>query len=162
MLGGPGQKAGSSWPWPAPPGKLQSLCTQWKATDYIGAPANHSTSDRLKGWTQWAPEPCWRKSCFVEWAPTQLSLQSSQRLVVSGHSQSLQLTCWGVKSFLLTCQQKSRLSYKRRVYTANMVGSVPVVHSLGDCGGCATAPYRIPSTLSHSTKPVDITALPII
>ena len=25
-------------PWPEPPGKPQSLCTQWTARDHIGAP----------------------------------------------------------------------------------------------------------------------------
>ena len=47
-------------------------------------------------------------------APAQLILHRGQRLVVSGHSQSLQLTGLG-KSLRLICQQQSRLNHKRRV-----------------------------------------------
>ena len=55
-------------------------------------------------------------------APTQLILHGWQRLVVSGHSQSLELTGLG-KSLPLTCQQQSRLNYKRKVYSAHMKGA---------------------------------------
>ena len=54
-------------------------------------------------------------------APAQLILLGGQRLVVSGHSQSWQLTGLG-KSLLLICQQQPRLSYKRRVYSAHKRG----------------------------------------
>ena len=50
--------------------------------------------------------------------------------VVSGHSQSLQLTGLG-KFFPLSCQQPSRLNYKRRVYSAHRKGASQVP-SLGD------------------------------
>ena len=83
-------------------------------------------------------------------APAQLILHRGQRLVVSGHSQSLQLSGLG-KSFPLTCQQQSKLNYKRRVYSAHVDGT-PQVPILGDSGSCATGPYRTPTTLGHSTK----------
>ena len=51
-------------------------------------------------------------------APTQLILHGWWRLVVSGHSQSLQLTGLG-KSLPLSCQQQSRLNYKGRMYSAH-------------------------------------------
>ena len=51
-------------------------------------------------------------------APTHLILHRGWRLVVSGHNQSLPLTDLG-KSLPLTCQKKSRLNYKRRVYSAH-------------------------------------------
>ena len=54
-------------------------------------------------------------------APAQLILHRGQRLVVSGHSQSLQLTGLD-KSLPLICQQQPRLNYKRRVYSAHMKG----------------------------------------
>ena len=49
-------------------------------------------------------------------APVQLILHRGWRVVVSDHSQSLQLTGLGT-SLPLTCQQRSRLNYKRRVYS---------------------------------------------
>ena len=54
-------------------------------------------------------------------------------MVVSGHSQLLQLTGLG-KSLPLTCQQQPRLNYKRRVYSAHTKDTLQVP-SLGDCGG---------------------------
>ena len=51
-------------------------------------------------------------------ASAQLILHGGRRLVVSGHSQSLQPTGLG-KSLLLTCQQQSSLNYKRWVYSAH-------------------------------------------
>ena len=51
-------------------------------------------------------------------APTQLILHGGWRLVVSGHSQCLQLTSLG-KSYPLTYQQQSRLNYKRRLPSAH-------------------------------------------
>ena len=41
--------------------------------------------------------------------------------MVSGYSQSLQLTSLG-KPLPLTCQQQLRLNYKRRVYSAHTKG----------------------------------------
>ena len=52
-------------------------------------------------------------------APAQLILHAGQRLVVRGHSQSLQLTGLG-KSLPLICQQEPRLNYKRRVCSLHM------------------------------------------
>ena len=46
-------------------------------------------------------------------AHVQLTLHRGQKVVVSGHSQCLQLTGLG-KSLPLTCQQQSRLNYKKR------------------------------------------------
>ena len=83
-------------------------------------------------------------------APTQLILHGWQRLVVSGHSQSLELTGLG-KSLPLTCQQQPRLNYKRRVHGAHTKGT-PWVPTLGNRGGCATRPYRTPTTLGNTTK----------
>ena len=56
-------------------------------------------------------------------APAQLIFHRGQRLVVSGHSQSLKLT--GLyKSLPLTCQQQSRLNYERTVvYSAHTKGT---------------------------------------
>ena len=71
-------------------------------------------------------------------------------MVASCHIQSLQLTGLD-KSLPLICQQQPRLTYKRRVYSAQTKGT-PRVPSLGDWGGCATGPYRTPSTLGHTTK----------
>ena len=53
-------------------------------------------------------------------APAQLILHGGQRLVVSGHSQSLQLTDLS-KCLPLICQQQPRLNYKR-VYSTHMEG----------------------------------------
>ena len=69
-------------------------------------------------------------------APVQLILHGRQRLVVSGHSQSLQLTGLTI-SFPLICQKQPRLIYVRRVYSAHMKGA-PQVPSLDDRGDCAT------------------------
>ena len=52
-------------------------------------------------------------------APAELILHRGWNLVVSGHSQALQLTGLG-KPLPLTFQQQPRLNYKRRVYAANM------------------------------------------
>ena len=83
-------------------------------------------------------------------APAQLILHRVPRLVVGGHSHSLRLTGLD-KSLPLTCQQQSMLNYKKRVYSAHMKGT-PQIFSLGDKGGCATGPYRIPTVLGHTTK----------
>ena len=79
-----------------------------------------------------------------------LILHGGWRLVVNGHSQSLQLTGWD-KSLPLTCQQQSCLSNKRRVYSAHRKGT-PLIPSLVDRGGCSTGHYRIPTTLGPITK----------
>ena len=55
-------------------------------------------------------------------APAQVVLPGEWRFVVSGHSQSLQLTGLG-KSLPLICQQQPRLNYKRRVYSAHTKGA---------------------------------------
>ena len=83
-------------------------------------------------------------------APTWLILHRGLRLVVSGHSQCLQLTGLG-KSLPLMCQQQPRLSCKRRVYSAHTKGT-PQVLSLGDRGGCAAGLCRTPTALGHTTK----------
>ena len=105
--------------------KPQILHTQWSATDHIRAPPHHP-------------------------APAQLILHGGRRLVFSGHNHSWQLTGLS-KSFLITCQQQSRLNYKKSVYSAHTKGG-PRVLSLGNRGGCATGPERIPTTLGHTTK----------
>ena len=71
-------------------------------------------------------------------ARAQLIFHGGPRLMASGYSQSLQLTGLG-KSLLLTCQQQSRLNYKRRVYSTHTEGILQVF-SLGNKGGCATTP----------------------
>ena len=76
--------------------------------------------------------------------------QKRQIFVVSGHSQSLQVTDL-YKSFPLICQQQPRLNYKRRVYSAHTKGA-PRVPSSCNKGGCATGPYRTSATLGHTTK----------
>ena len=83
-------------------------------------------------------------------APAQLILHGGWRLVVSGHSQSLQLTGLG-KSLPLICQQLPSLNYKRRVCSAHTKGA-PRTPSLGDREGCATDPYRTP-TILEATLP---------
>ena len=83
-------------------------------------------------------------------APAQVILHRGHRLVVSGHSQSLQVTGLG-ESLPLICLQQPRLNYKRRVYSVHTEGALRVL-SLGDRGGCATGLYRTPTTLGHTTK----------
>ena len=86
-------------------------------------------------------------------APAQLILHGGWRLVVNGHSQSLQLSCLG-KSLPLICQQQPRLNYKRKVYSAHTKGALEypawVIR-----GRCATGPYRTPTTLGHTTKTME-------
>ena len=122
----------AEWPWAkhrwGPPLACTTLETpgpahQWTATDHVRA-----------------PPPC----------PCTADPPQGQRVVVCGHNQSLLLTGLS-KSLPLTCQQQPRLNYKRRVYSAHMKGA-PRVPSLGDRGGCATGPYRTPTTLGHTTK----------
>ena len=60
-------------------------------------------------------------------APPQLILHGRERLVVSDHSHSLQLTGLG-KFLLLICQKQPRLNYKRMVYSAR-TKSTPHVHN---------------------------------
>ena len=102
----------------------------------------------------WANTPSGQLQTMWEYhhpAPTLLILHRGWSLVVSGHSQSLQLTGLGY-SLPLTCQQQPRLNYKRRVYSAHTKGA-PRVPSLGDRRGCATGPYRTRSTtLGHGVK----------
>ena len=102
---------------------------------------------RSRGNSSKLQSPTEVKSCFVEWAPAQLILHRGWRLVGSGQCQSLQLTNLG-KSLPLTSQQQPRLNYKKRIYSACMKDT-PQVPSLGASGGCATGPYRIPTTLGH-------------
>ena len=83
-------------------------------------------------------------------APAQLILHRGQRLVASGHSQSLKLTGLG-KSLTLTCQEQPRLNSKRRMYSAHTKGTIRE-SSLHDRGGCGTGPCRTPSILGHTTK----------
>ena len=82
--------------------------------------------------------------------PAQLILHGGWRLVVSGHSQSLQLT--GLSKFLpLICQKQPKLNYKRKVHSAHKKRCISSIQC-GDRGGCATGPYRTPTTLGHTTK----------
>ena len=48
----------------------------------------------------------------------------------------------------MTCQQETRLNFKRRIYSTHTEGA-PQVFSLGDRGGCATGPYRTHTTLGQ-------------
>ena len=83
-------------------------------------------------------------------APAQLIHHGGWSLGVNGHSQSLQLT-GQAKSLPLACQQKPSLNFKRKVYSAHTKGTIQV-SSLSERGGCATGPYRTPTTLGHTTK----------
>ena len=83
-------------------------------------------------------------------ALAQLILLGELKLLISGPSQSLQLTGLG-KSLPLICQQQPRLNYKRRAYSVHMK-DMPRVPSLGDRGGCAIGSYRTPTTLGNTTK----------
>ena len=105
----------------APSGELQTTSEHHHSTT--------PTNDTLKVWAQQIPEPWWSKYS-VEWAPPQLILHGGWRLVVSGHSQCLQLTGLG-KSLPFMCQQQSRLNYKRRMYSVHMEDA-PLKLSLGD------------------------------
>ena len=82
-------------------------------------------------------------------APAQLILHGGRRLVISCHSQCLQLTGLG-RSLPLICQQQPSLL--TRGESAHTKGA-PRVLSFSDRGGCATVPYRTPTALGHSTKP---------
>ena len=53
----------------------------------------------------------------------------------------------------LGCANSNQGSTTQRVYTAYRVGT-PWVPSLGNRGGCATGPHRIPTTLSYSIHPI--------
>ena len=108
------------------------------------------TINTLNRYTQWSPRPYWSKSFSAEWFLAQLIFHSGQRWVVSGHSQSLQLTGLG-KSFPLMCWQQSGLNYKRKVNKTHTVSTLGV-SILGDRGGCATGSYRTSTTLGHFTK----------
>ena len=80
----------------ASPRKSQNLLTQWTTTDHMGAPPSCPhlfTADPPQG----------------------------QRVVVSDHSQSLQLIGLG-KSLPLISQQQLKLNYKRRVYSDHTKG----------------------------------------
>ena len=110
LLGGPRATA--------PSGQLQT-------TSKLHHPTT-STSDTFKGQTQLAPERCWSRSCSVGWAPAQLILHSSLILVVSGHSQSLPLTCQqqikaelqekGVHSPQEGCTPSTQLGWSERLW----------------------------------------------
>ena len=86
----------------------------------------------------------------LEYHPTTSTSHGGRWLLARGHSQAYQLSGLG-KSLPLTCQQQSGLIYKRREYLAYMKDT-PQVPSLGDRGGCATGPYRTPTSLGHATK----------
>ena len=96
------------------------------------------------------PSPSEVLLCWGWGVPAQRVTHSGQRLVVSGHSQSSQLTGLG-KSLPLTCQQQPRLNYNRRVYSAHTKGA-PRVPGLGVTGGSAIGPHRTPTTIGHTTK----------
>ena len=90
---------------------------------HLGNPRAHT----IRGQLQTTSEP-------HDPDPVRLILHGGRRLVVSGHSLSLQLTGLGKCPHHLTCQQQTRLNYKRRVYSAHTKGA-PRVPSLGDRGG---------------------------
>ena len=82
-------------------------------------------------------------------AHIQLILHRGRRLVVSGHSQSLQPTSLVNPSH--SPANSNQGSNKRSVYSAHTKGKTRVP-SLGDRGGCATGPHRTPTTLGQPTK----------
>ena len=141
------------------PSSAQVAATSDCFTAQVGWPwAKHRWGLTLACTTQETPEPVYPVDSYRPlWSSTALPLHSwssmegrGWRLVVSGHRQSLQLIGLG-KPLPLICQQQPRLNYKGRVYSAHTKGA-PRVHSLGDRGGCATGPYRTPTTLGHTTK----------
>ena len=73
-------------------------------------------------------------------APAQLTFIEGGSWWSVVNSKSLKLTSLA-KSLPLTCQQQTRLNYKRKVYSAHMEG-VPLAPSLGDRGSCAIGAYR--------------------
>ena len=125
--------AHAGWPWAKHRWVLNLPCTTWETP----GPLHQVDSYRPVR----APPPC----------PCTAGLHGGQRFVVSGHSQFLQLTDLGKSPPPLTCQQQTRLNYKRRVYSAHVKGTAQVPR-LGDRGGCATGPYRTPITLGHTTN----------
>ena len=66
-------------------------------------------------------------------ASAELILLRGRKLVVGGHSQSLQLIGLG-KYLPLICQQQPSLNYKKKVYSAHRKGTTGVP-SLGERGG---------------------------
>ena len=71
--------------------------------------------------------------------------------MVSGHSQSLQLTGLG-KPLPLICQQQPRLNYKRSMYSVHMKGA-PRAPSLWMIGEAVPLdPIGHLTTLGHTTK----------
>ena len=116
---------GFSWEYPGPAQVAATyrlfcrLCSMAPGRTQVGADLGLHHLGNL-----WANEPHGQLQTMLEHhhpAPAQLILHGGQRLVVRGHSQSLQLTGLG-KSLPLICQQQSKLNYKRRVFSAHMKG----------------------------------------
>ena len=81
----------------------------------LGLHPGNSSANALSGWLQTMLE-------YQHPSPAQLILHRGWKLVVSGHSQSLQLTSLD-KSLPLICQQQPRLNNKRRVCSAHTKGA---------------------------------------
>ena len=114
MPGGLEKNTGGGRPWPAPPRRLRSQCTQWTASDHVEAsPPNHLHKQHTQGVDSEGTRIQKSKCSSLEWISAHLIVHSGQRLVFSGHSQFVQLMGLG-KSLLLTCQQQSRLNYNRK------------------------------------------------
>ena len=133
-------------------GNLQAQHKVATISDCFTAQAQCPRQNTGGGWP-WPAPPRGQLQITLEHhhpAPAQQILHRGRRLVVSGHSQSLQLTGLG-KPFPLICQKQPRLNYKKKVYTAHTKGT-PRVPSLGDTGGCTTGPYSTPTTWDHTTN----------
>ena len=91
-----------------PTGQLQTISKHHPTT---------STNDTLKQQVQQTPGPCQSNSCSVVWVTAQLIIRSSwwSQSVLPAHPLV-------GKSLTLMCQQQSKLSYNRRVYTVHMGG----------------------------------------
>ena len=99
----------------------RSLSVQLQSTSKHHYPTI-SKSNTFKGRTQQESKPAEGSPALWKGPFAHVILHCGQRLMVTGHSQSLQLIGLG-KSLPLICQQQSRLNYKARVYTGLMVGT---------------------------------------
>ena len=126
---------------------------------------NRIVQHQGESWGQLSPrKKCWQRPLFLFWAlpltpttawplwapPSPAQVAAISRKLCSSCCVSPRQNTVGGWPWM--CQQHSRLSCHRRVYTAHMVGA-PWVPSLGDRRGCATELYRASTTLGHPTKP---------
>ena len=150
MLGGPRQNTGRADLGLYLPGRPRVNTPSRQPLTILKHCPTTSTSDTIRGQTQQVPERRWSNSYSVGWAPAQPILHGghwSQPVLAAVRSRD--------KLFPLMCQQQSRLNYNRRVYKPlqGVGGMCPSSAQPGWLGGCATGPYRTPSTLGHTSKP---------